>query len=1446
MDYIVPTEEFIKWIEGNPHQKKVENKIEELKSRKELIPNFNGVSQYSERGWIVKWKGKFNARILLQQQKYDEFPNDKVYFLRRFYDPSQYEDKWRGRDEDKVKDGTWFDENHLTSEEILAGKNAIQGEPPPPPPPFPSEDMVKWLNEFRVEYDFCIYESQMWLNFSDSSLREDEAFEYIKILISLVNNNSTDIVIENINCTFRNLYKATYNNISIIYEDPELQNNDRRKIILLHFAGNDKRDIDIIHNAIEALKSQKLHFQNGYTIEDISNISIKAYPYFSLDLNDRKKWLSIQKNSISNNLSLSPDQIKLLNQFTFPKFINGQAGSGKTTMLFYIFAEIFLKKQLGEFSNDIIYLTENPYLLEKAKEELGELLIANSRYEKLFDENELTEFKKNNFSSFDDLLYYRLIDEEEQEKFLLANYIDFKKFKELYKSSHLDETIKKKYSPELIWFIIITFIKGYSIEKDEISIEEFKENKIIPSKDKLRVDNETYAFVFQKVWSWYKKLTNSGTYWDRQDLVRYILKSRRKLSKKFLVIFSDESQDFTKVELQLLFKLSEFSKYDLSKTSQIPLLFAGDPFQTVNPTGFNLSNIKRMFYTELKESLGFPLNTDSFVNNLLFNHRSSKGIVNLANFIQFFRYKYLKIDDLVEPQKSKFSFSSDKPKYLYLNSINKNDLEEKIKYDVIIVPCEKGEENEYSDKSDHLSENYNVQSPVTVKGNEYPRVILFEFGRKFLNDFGSDVVDKLIKYNFELLEPSLQFELSYFFNKLYVGVTRARETLVIMDSSEAIESFWKKLNCEKILTDINILPKWKEELLKNKDGEIDQDIFVKSEVIELTSSDISTAKKNAQTEKENATILKDPDKMAIASRIYRFQVKDIKQADYCSARELEYRGYFSGAGRLFKKYNYFVEATQCFWVGGCWEDILQIPPESTSEPLEIYITVSKFMKNNSNEIYNLYKKCEVVSNILKKEIKTLRWRKEFDNKLLKDTQQELKNQNLTSIDVLIKITDLLVENCDEKFLTLADLYYENQNYVEAISCWDQIDKNDHKNYYEARLKIAKDDDSKVFYLNKLKRYYDIVTYHRNNPTIKDKDLILNAYIKENLFEELILSGDLFDPSKLINQLKYEDSKISNFISIVAKCEKEGKIEKQYDYNLLILYSVENILKPSIVNEIRKKGGLLKIERDKFLLIIDIITLLAYSTSIIDDKYLDTLRGITNLLFARYKEVKTKLSIIELLFVHEKWADYSDMIKKQMILIKEFKNKKTANNQFDQFKMFLLLILYKENVFINSTKTSPSTETIGEKINPSILASKNDEIFNESSLLSIKEKYFRIVNEIENTNASDYDINVRSLKDISSVSNAKEFYSITFEISDLIVRKPKVSNDLIDLAENETSSELVSVNGSLNSNNIIDKEYRELKQNYLNLKHNYDLLTEKHQNVLEENNNLLKEIIKLKS
>ena len=158
--------------------------------------------------------------------------------------------------------------------------------------------------------------------------------------------------------------------------------------------------------------------------------------------------------------------------------------------------------------------------------------------------------------------------------------------------------------------------------------------------------------------NWYKPLCEEHGYWDNQDLTAAVLEhaAREDLSK-YPGIFCDEAQDFTRNELELILNLSVFPRRKIAthELTRVPFAFAGDPFQTLNPTGFSWNSVRAGFHEKLVRHLDKTASGRLSMNykELSYNYRSSKHIVGLTNLIQLTRGLLFDIRDL-KPQKAWF------------------------------------------------------------------------------------------------------------------------------------------------------------------------------------------------------------------------------------------------------------------------------------------------------------------------------------------------------------------------------------------------------------------------------------------------------------------------------------------------------------------------------------------------------------------------------------------------------------------------------------------------------------------------------------------------------------------------------------------------------------------------------------------------------------------------
>lgn len=182
------------------------------------------------------------------------------------------------------------------------------------------------------------------------------------------------------------------------------------------------------------------------------------------------------------------------------------------------------------------------------------------------------------------------------------------------------------------------------------------------------------------------------------------------------------------------------------QVSRLPFAFAGDEFQTLNPTGFRWDAVKAAFVEKLIFELAPQLRREGAELNyheLRFNCRSATPIVHFCNLVQAVRAACFAIHEL-RPQRA-WAPTDGAPPVLYFDARNGefwNAFRDAAAGYVIIVTCLEGEEADFVRNDPVLRERVpfddevprNVPSAGRAKGCEYPAVIVYGFGEALDTD----------------------------------------------------------------------------------------------------------------------------------------------------------------------------------------------------------------------------------------------------------------------------------------------------------------------------------------------------------------------------------------------------------------------------------------------------------------------------------------------------------------------------------------------------------------------------------------------------------------------------------------------------------------------------------------------------------------------------------------
>ena len=628
-----------------------------------------------------------------------------------------------------------------------------------------------------------------------------------------INHQLFDVTIYETIAWIRDVQKEDFTDFSNAAETIEnyiydnLQSNDgwhiiefKNKAILVFHGGQnwtldrilDKRDNGDYNAYLN--QSKPVDFQRGYPFDF---------------LGDKDVWRIMEQDKKSN-MVLSQQQVEIVSgEIEYPLFLTGRAGSGKSTILQYLFAEIVLRhlSTMKNFNDGLklpVYLSYSSNLISDARNLCKTLFEKNNVYLKHLKEcgieykSDINPLMDKMFFVFNDLLRLCIDNNSSVDPSLLfptEKYISFPIYNSLWeKKFGKIPDAAKKYGPTISWHVIRTYIKGW----DSNHFMTPEEYATIGEKNQT-VGIETFKTIYEQVWEcWYSKIEDL---WDDQDIVRYCLKNNL-VDDLYSAIFCDEAQDFTRVEIDLILRLSSFSSRSLQSVEYIkklPFVFAGDEFQTLNPTGFSWSSLSSYFTESLCNSTGLGEHINELgvpdPIELSENFRSTRQVVRLANRIQLLRAS--RFGEYSKPQTPHFSEDGNS---VYCVSPSNEFIINKLKDKkvILIVPAADGESVEdYIDGTplkgqiefeNGVPQDITILNPTQAKGLEYPNVAIYGFNCD--NRYARLSLTKLLEWFKNPSDDSItDIELKYQISNAYVAVTRAGSNLYILDEFNE-SSFW--------------------------------------------------------------------------------------------------------------------------------------------------------------------------------------------------------------------------------------------------------------------------------------------------------------------------------------------------------------------------------------------------------------------------------------------------------------------------------------------------------------------------------------------------------------------------------------------------------------------------------------------------------------------------------
>jgi hypothetical protein len=426
-----------------------------------------------------------------------------------------------------------------------------------------------------------------------------------------------------------------------------------------------------------------------------------------------------------------------LHALPLPLIVVGCAGSGKTALTL---------TRLREMEGEVLYVTQSAFLAESAAS-----LYFSHGYE-------------NEKQNVDFLSFRKLLESIEVPKQRVVSEKDFRSFFDRHRSACRFTNAHALFE-ELRG--VLSASPGGPLTKDAYLELGVRQSMFKPE------DRPVVHEMFSKYRSW---LEEAGLY--DPSLLASAYRTRAEIERKYDAVVVDEIQDLTNAELALVLALLKNPR---------GFLLCGDANQIVHPNFFSWAKVKSLFYSEETDALEAPIHV------LDANYRSSRTISELANA-------------LLKVKNARFG-SIDKESTALVRPVA--DLEGRVaglmKKDNVIRDLDRVAKTSARVAVIVLSEEQKAEArrrfstPLVfsvheAKGLEYDTVILFDIvstERNAYREIAADVTAsdlEVTELTFARAKDKSDKSLEaykFFVNAFYVAVTRAVETVYLVESDPA-------------------------------------------------------------------------------------------------------------------------------------------------------------------------------------------------------------------------------------------------------------------------------------------------------------------------------------------------------------------------------------------------------------------------------------------------------------------------------------------------------------------------------------------------------------------------------------------------------------------------------------------------------------------------------------
>ena len=498
---------------------------------------------------------------------------------------------------------------------------------------------------------------------------------------------------------------------------------------------------------------------------------------------------------------LNDEQFECLVPTDAPTFIFGSAGSGKTTINIH---KAFI---LAMQPIKVAYFTYSSYLVEDAKKLFQKILEESPEYRADELLKRVHFYHLNDYISQEVSIYQTVSYEQfrtwviERQHLLLKQlglgiydiwkeirgiikgmipkeWIDYRvNMKEWSLASDLVEVIVKKglghvdgedlvLHAEKLYEAKTRFLDQYELKAvllmHQILDQYLLNHALIPKEIYLKLDEQYCLYsssqreLLYELTLRYQMFLSAEGKVDENDMARQFL--NRLMNQKvplFDFVIADEIQDLTEIQIYCLIRLAR---------NRNNLLFSGDINQTIRPTYFHTGRIESILKTS-NTHLGF------IKHQLVKNYRSTKEVVDLANQVVNLRIQRLGLNK--KNDYHEIPIRGEQHPIYYFDAKHPLEMVKLIEtglnrhYVAIVVPDEEEKKN-FERLTQQKGAVFTVEE---IKGIEKEYIICYNVMTKYKTAWET-IINQDVMY---------QNQYRYYFNLLYVALTRARHHLCFIE-----------------------------------------------------------------------------------------------------------------------------------------------------------------------------------------------------------------------------------------------------------------------------------------------------------------------------------------------------------------------------------------------------------------------------------------------------------------------------------------------------------------------------------------------------------------------------------------------------------------------------------------------------------------------------------------